>query len=179
MTQMQWECTIEFSSARTQDGMCTKEETYQILDRARVLMTRAFPLNDRDRERHEERQFSTASIRGRPLAVSTLSFPMNTPRTFNLVEDHSIGTGASTRSRQAPSKRPLHSSMFNFAPVPASKRAYVSNTATVAASDDEITDVSSAYKDKTGNGAEARGNIRPLIAGRARMFTARTSIVKT
>lgn len=41
--------------------MCTKEATYKILDRAGALITRALPLYDRDRERHEERQFSAAS----------------------------------------------------------------------------------------------------------------------
>jgi len=170
---------IELSSARTQGGICTNEATYQILDRARALITRALPLYERDREHHEERQFSMASILGHQLAVSTLPFPMKTPRTFSLEEDHSIGTGASTRSRQAPSQRPLHFSIFNLAPVPVSKRAYVSNTATVAASDDEMTDLSSAYKDKTGKGTEARGNTRPLMAGWARILTARTSIVRT
>ena len=170
---------MEFSSPRTQGGMCTKEATYQILDRARALITSALPQYDRDRERHEERQFSTASIRGRQLAASTLSFPMNTPKILSFEEDHSIGTGASTRSRQAPSQRPLRLSIFNFAPVPASKRAYVSKTATVAASDEEITDVSSAYRDKTGSGTGARGREMPLMEGWARMLTARTSIVNT
>ena len=148
---------MEFSSPRTQGGICTKEATYQILDRARALITSAFPEYDRDRERHEERQFSMASIRGRQLAASTLSFPMNTPKTLSFEEDHSIGTGASTRPRQVPK--------FNFAPVPASKRAYVSKTATVAASDEEITDVSSAYRDKTGSGVGAQGSKMPVMEG--------------
>ena len=99
---------IELSSARTRGSICTNEATYQLLDRARTLITRALPLYERDHEHHEERQFSTASILGRQLAVSTLPFPMKTPRTFSLKEDHLIGTGASTRSHQAPSQRPLH-----------------------------------------------------------------------
>ena len=69
--------------------------------------------------------------------------------------------GASRRPRQAPSQRPLHLSVFSLAPEPASKRAYVSNTATIVASNDEMTDVSLAYEDKTGNGAGARGNKGP------------------
>ena len=117
------EKTKEESSFATQAGMWTKEAAYHTRERARAFITRALPRKDRERERHDLRTWSTASIRGRQLSLSRSPTPTKTPRTLIFEDDHSKETGGSVRPHQPPSQRPLDLAWFNLDPEALSKRA--------------------------------------------------------
>ena len=80
--------------------MRTREATYQIRGKARVLITRALPRSDKDRECRRDK--TMASIRGRHVSSAKSLKPMNSPRTFNLKDYQSRFTIGSERLRQLP-----------------------------------------------------------------------------
>ena len=84
-----------------------KEATYHTRERARALMTRALPRKDKEREHHDLRTWSPASIWGRQLLLSRSPTPTKTPRILIFEDDHSRATGGSVRPHQPPSQRPL------------------------------------------------------------------------
>lgn len=61
--------TILLSSLQTQGGMKIREATYQIRESANTLMIKALPESDKEQERQELRQRSTASILGANLPL--------------------------------------------------------------------------------------------------------------
>ena len=85
--------------------MWINEGTYQTRDKASALITKAFPLKERDHCLQEERTFSTASIQGCQLSSSRSPGPTKTPSVLILTEDQSSETGGSSPPAQPPNQR--------------------------------------------------------------------------
>ena len=143
-----------------QGGITTSDPTYQIFNSARALSTKVLPLKDSALCLQELRQFRTASIRGSQFASSMRAFPMKIPSTLILEDVQLMATGASAQSHQERSHRPSHLLRFNLDPEPFSNLPY---HFMIARSEVTTTDVSSAYRDRTGRGLGIRGNSKPLM----------------
>ena len=90
--------------ASTQSGIGMSDATYQIRERAKVLITIAHPRID--------------NLRGRQVSSSKPEGLMKTPNTLTHADDHCKSKRGSSRPLQSPNHRPLHLPKFSFEPEP-------------------------------------------------------------
>ena len=100
--------TSELSLITTQLGICTRDATYQMRERAKVSATMALPLYNSERILQEVKHCETTSLQGFQLVASKSPKPMKTQRAFTISHDLSMATGRSKGPLQKPNQRPLY-----------------------------------------------------------------------